>query len=417
MKIINSTLFLIFLIFVINIFNSGLAAGSNTYYNREAKNKGIIQEENGTSWSVTLSNAVMHKYPRYAAYDTTKIQWNYELGVILYAFWNVWKKTQDTKYFVYIKNNIDNFITEDGRIKTYDFNKFRLDDICPGRILIDLYEKTGNDKYKKAADLLRKQLSDQPRTPEGGFWHKQIYPEQMWLDGLYMAEPFYAQYASTFNEPKDYDDIAKQFILMAKHGKDPKTGLFYHGWDWSKKQKWANPETGDSPSFWGRAMGWYLMGLVDVLDYFPSNNHQRSKLISIFKNLCSSLLNYQDKKSHLWFLILDKPNKKGNYLESSASAMFMYVFAKGALKGYLNKKYLSVAKQVFEGLLTHSIKSDKNGFQHLYYTISSAGLGGDPYRDGTFEYYSSEPQRVDDFKGLGPLILGALELEKAGLIK
>lgn len=370
-----------------------------------------------TVWSVLIANSVIHKYPHYAAYDTTKIGWNYELGVILYAFWNVWQKTKDVKYLNYIKNNINYFVTKDGKIKTYHFDKFRLDDICPGRILLDLYKETGNNKYKEAAELLRKQLTEQPRTPEGGFWHKKIYPEQMWLDGLYMAEPFYAQYAKMFNQPKDYDDIAKQFILMAKHGKDPKTGLFYHGWDWSKKQKWANSKTGDSPSFWGRSIGWYLMGLVDVLDNFPANKPERSKLIDIFKNLCNSLLKYQDRKSHLWYLILDKPKKKGNYLESSASAMFMYVFAKGALKGYLSREYLSVGEQIFNGLLKKSVKRDEEGYLHLYNTISGAGLGGHPYRDGTFEYYSSESKRVDDFKGLGPFILGAIELEKAGLIK
>jgi unsaturated rhamnogalacturonyl hydrolase len=391
---------------------NGYVSGNNDLANSTYKTK-----TTNTAWSVLMANAVMHKYPQYASYGSTNIRWNYELGVILYAFWKVWQKTNSPKYLEYIKNNIDYFITDSGRIKTYDFNKFRLDDICTGRILLDLYKKTGEHKYKIAADLLRKQLLEQPRTPEGGFWHKQIYPEQMWLDGLYMAEPFYAQYAKMFNEPQDFTDIAKQFILMAKHAKDPKTGLFYHGWDYSKKQKWANPKTGDSPSFWGRGMGWYLMGLVDVLDYVPVSNPDRTKVINVFKDLCQSLLKFQDKETHLWYLVIDKPNKKKNYFESSASAMFMYAFAKGANEGYLNKKYLTAAKQVFNSLVNNSIKIDKDGYPELYNTISGAGLGGHPYRDGTFHYYAGEPKRMDDFKGLGPFILGCLQLEKDHLIK
>jgi unsaturated rhamnogalacturonyl hydrolase len=375
------------------------------------------RESTDSAWSVLMANSVMHAYPRFADYDTVNIKWNYELGVILYAFWKVWQKTNEQKYFDYLKNNIDYFVPEDGNIKTYDIKKFRLDDICPGRVLLDLYKNTGEDKYKKAAQLLRKQLDEQPRTPEGGFWHKDIYPEQMWLDGLYMAEPFYAQYAKMFNQSKDFADISKQFFLMAKHARDPKTGLFYHGWDYSKKQKWASTKTGDSPSFWGRGIGWYLMALVDVLDYVPEKNPDRIKLIYIFKNLCQSLLKFQDKKTHLWYLVLDKPNEKNNYFESSASAMFMYAFIKGVCEGYLSKKYLEIGKQIFDGLVKNSIKIDNNGYPDLYNTISGAGLGGTPYRDGSFQYYTGESKRVDDFKGLGPFILGCLQLEKYHLIK
>lgn len=380
------------------------------------KNFPVIEKAD-SAWSVSMADVVLHVYPKYIAYDTANVKWDYEVGVVLNGIWQVWEKTGDQKYYDYVKNNIDYFLPGNGTIKTYDLAKFRLDDICTGRIVLDLYEKTKDVKYKKAAELLRKQLSQQPRTPEGGFWHKEIYPQQMWLDGLYMAEPFYAQYAKIFNEPKDFDDITKQFILMAKHAKDPETGLFYHGWDYSKKQKWADPKTGDSPSFWGRAMGWYLIGLVDVLDYLPKDNPKRHELISIFKNLCASLLKFQNNKTHLWYLILDKPDEKGNYFESSASAMFMYAYAKGANSGYLDKKFLDNAKQIFEGLVNNSIKIGKDGYPHLYNTIKGAGLGGNPYRSGSFQYYANEPTRVDDFKGLGPFITGCLQLEKDHLIK
>lgn len=371
-----------------------------------------VKASGDTVWSILMTDSFIARHPEHVSYDPVKPKWDYEQGVILHAIWMVYQKTHDQKYFDYIKHDLDYYLSED-KIKTYDFNKFRLDDINTGRAVLDLYNSTKEIKYKNAAELLRKQLSEQPRTPEGGFWHKKIYPEQMWLDGLYMAAPFYAHYAVLFNEPKDFVDITKQFILMAKHGRDPKTGLFYHGWDYSKKQKWADSKTGDSPSFWGRSIGWYLMGLVDVLDYLPKNNPERPELISIYKNLCKSILKFQDKKTHLWYNVIDKPKKEGNYLESSASAMFMYVYVKGANKGYLSKKYLLNAEKIFIGLKDDLIRKGKDGYPSLINTCAGAGLGGDPYRDGSFEYYSSVPKRDDDFKGIGPFIMGAVELEKA----
>ncbi len=375
--------------------------------------KNEIVNSSDTAWSTLMTDSFIARHPKLVGYDQEKLRWDYEQGVMLHAIWMVYQKTHYKKYFDYIKHDLDQYLTEDGKIKTYDFNKFRLDDITPGRTLLNLYEATKDSKYKTAAELLRKQLSEQPRIPEGGFWHKEIYPEQMWLDGLYMAEPFYAHYAVLFNEPKDFDDITKQFILMAKHGRDPKTGLFYHGWDYSKKQKWADPKTGDSPCFWGRSIGWYLMGLVDVLDYLPKNNTKRLELISIFKGLCKSLVKFQDKKTHLWYNVIDKPDEGGNYLESSASAMFMYVFAKGANKGYLSKDYFLNAEKIFAGLKDNLIRKGEDGFPSLINTCAGAGLGGDSYRDGSFKYYSNVPKRDDDFKGVGPFIMGAVELEKA----
>ncbi len=369
-----------------------------------------------TALYVKYADSFMHNYPGQILYDTTKLNWNYEQGLMLYALWNVWKETNNDKYFNYLKRNIDYYITDDGNIKAYKLEKYRLDDIAPGRVLLDLYKLTKEEKYKKAARLLRKQLSEQPRTKEGGFWHKKIYIQQMWLDGLYMAEPFYAQYAKMFDEPEDYDDIAHQFILMAEKAEDPETGLFYHGWDSSKKEKWADSETGTSPSFWGRAMGWYLMGIVDVLDYFPKDHPKREKLIAILKKLSAALLKYQDKKSNLWFVVVDKGGKEGNYLEASSSAMFMYAYAKGARKGYLDKKYFTEAVNILEGLKNNLITKDSSGYYNLNNIIGGAGLGGNPYRAGDYDYYVNEKRRTNDFKGLGPLILGSLEISK-GLVK
>ncbi len=376
-----------------------------------------LGQENLTAEKLVQNFLKLH--PDTVAYESSKSHnWNYEQGLILQAFYEMWRKSGDQKYFNYIKKNIDYYVQDNGDIKTYDFNKLTLDNIAPGRAVLNVYNETKETKYKIAADTLRKQLSMQPRTSNGGFWHKKVYPNQMWLDGLYMAEPFYAQYSVMFDGndsqklSKDFDDIANQFLLIEKHNKDSVTGLYYHGWDESKEQKWADPKTGTSPNFWGRAMGWYIMALVDVLDYVPKNNSHREKLINILQNLSKSLLKFRDNTKKLWYQVIDKGNGKGNYIEASASTMFIYAFAKGANKSYLDKKFFNIAKESFEAVKKYLITTDENGIIHLNDVVSVSGLGGRPYRDGSFEYYISEPKRVNDFKGYGPLILAAIELEK-----
>jgi unsaturated rhamnogalacturonyl hydrolase len=234
----------------------------------------------------------------------------------------------------------------------------------------------------------------------------------MWLDGLYMAEPFYAEYALTFDEKAAFDDIAKQFMLMERHARDDKTGLLYHGWDESRKQRWANPETGRSPNFWGRAMGWYAMALVDTLDHFP-DHPQVPELIAILNRLARAVAKYQDPRTGLWYQVLDKGAEKGNYLESSAACMFVYALAKGARNGYLASKYLQVAEKGYRGILKEFVKTDASGRLNLEGTVSVAGLGGNPYRDGSYEYYLSEKVVTNDPKGIGALILAATEMEAA----
>jgi len=208
-------------------------------------------------------------------------RWTYEYGVVLKGLEGVWLSTGDGHYFSFIQKGLDNFVNADGTIRTYNAADYNLDNINTGRSLLLLYKVTGQDKYRKAAAVLREQLSTHPRTSDGGFWHKKIYPSQMWLDGLYMAEPFYAEYSATFHDDAAFDDIAKQFVLMERHSRDEKTGLLYHGWDESKQQRWADKATGHSPNFWDRAMGWYAMSLVDVLDYLPANHPKRAELIAI----------------------------------------------------------------------------------------------------------------------------------------
>ena len=340
-------------------------------------------------------------------------RWTYDHGLVLKGIEGVWLSSGDGDYFRFIQKSMDHFVGNDGSIRTYQLDDYNIDNINPGRNLLMLYKVTGQEKYLKAAELLRSQLKTHPRTSDGGFWHKKIYPFQMWLDGLYMGEPFYAEYSATFHDDKAFDDIAKQFILMEQHSRDAKTGLLYHGWDESRKQRWANKETGRSPNFWGRAMGWYAMALVDTLDYFPKDHPQRTELIAILNRLAKAAANYQDASSGLWYQIVDKGTAKGNYLESSVSAMFVYALAKGVRNGYLANNYLTIAQKAYRGLVDRFIKSDANGQVNFEGTVSVAGLGGNPYRDGSYDYYLSEKVVTNDPKGVGAFLLAANEMEIA----
>jgi unsaturated rhamnogalacturonyl hydrolase len=365
-------------------------------------------------WSTRIAESFLLRHPGAVTYDTgfTEQKWNYEQGLMLWAMYQMSLHTDDAKYYQFVEQNLDQYIQADGRIKLYKMSDYNLDLIAPGRALLTLNRNAGLDRYRIAADTLRRQLREQPRTREGGFWHKKIYPYQMWLDGLYMAEPFYAMYAQRHGESEAFEDIANQFIWIARHTRDSKTGLYYHGWDESKQQQWANKNTGCSPSFWGRSMGWFVMGLVDVLDYFPKEHPKREALVAILKDVCAGLLKWRDTETSLWYLVLDQGVREGNYLESSSAGMFTYAFAKGARQGYLDKEYFRAAEQSFDGILKHHVTTDENGFVNLHHTIKGAGLGGNPYRDGSFEYYTGERQRTNDMKGVGPFLLAAIELEK-----
>jgi len=345
--------------------------------------------------------------------DRNNHKWQYEQGLMLTALYEAFLFTGDSSYYNFMVNNIAIYVNENGDIDTYKQTNFKLDDIVPGRALLTLFSVTKEPKYKIAADKLRHQLEIQPRTNEGGFWHKKIYPYQMWLDGLYMALPFYGRYGQMFDEPENFDDIVNQFIYAEKHCYDPGSGLLYHGWDESKKQEWADPETGVSSNFWGRAMGWYLMALVDVLDILPADHIHRKTLIDQLNKYSSNLMKYRNDESKVWYQVLDQGDRQGNYLESSATAMYIYAFTKGVNMGYLDKKYLTFAKESWAGFLKQFITMDEAGLLTINNTCSSAGLGGKTKRDGSFEYYLSEPQRSNDCKAIGPFILAAIELEKS----
>lgn len=338
-------------------------------------------------------------------------RWHYENGLIHKAIEQVWPRTGDAKYYDTIKRDIDSLVSDDGRIKTYSVEEYNLDQINPGRSLFMLYRQTGDAKYKKAAHLLRGQLRRQPRTSEGGFWHKKIYPYQMWLDGIYMASPFLAEFGQTFSEPTAFDDVAQQIMLIEQHTRDPKTGLLYHGWDESKQQRWANPETGCSPHFWARAMGWYAMAIVDALDYLPQDHPKRQGILAIFERMAAALVNAQDKSTGLWYQVLDQGNRPGNYLEASGSCMFIYSIAKAIRQGYLARCYLDVAGRGYQGVLDNFVREDEQGLVNLEKICGGAGLGGTPYRDGLYEYYVTEKIVTNDYKGVGPFILASVELE------
>lgn len=340
-------------------------------------------------------------------------KWTYEHGVVLKGIEGVWYATGDGKYFEYIKRSMDHYVNADGTIRTYKLDDYNIDNINNGHALLMLYKVTGQAKYMKAAALLREQLKTHPRTSDGGFWHKKIYPSQMWLDGLYMGEPFYAEYAVTFHEDSAFDDIAKQFVLMELHSRDSKTGLLHHGWDESKKQRWADQTTGRSPHFWGRAMGWYAMALVDTLDQFPEHHPKREALLAILKRTASVVEKYQDKESGLWYQVLDKSSAKGNYLEASASSMFVYALAKAVRQGYLPASYLAVARKGYKGITNRFVETVAGGQVNLNGTVSVAGLGGNPYRDGSYEYYLSEKVVTNDPKGLGAFLMAGVEMEMA----
>ncbi len=366
-----------------------------------------------TSQSQTLSEKVaattMGIWKDSFALDGKPAKWTYDMGVVLKAMEDLWYKTGDVKYFNYLQKQVDYFIKDDGTIKTYKAEDYNIDNVCNGRVLMSLYKVTNNEKYWKAATTLRNQLSKQPRTKEGGFWHKKIYPNQMWLDGLYMGEPFYCEYAEFTNDTAAFNDIANQFIWMEKHSRDAKTGLLYHAWDESKEQKWANKITGNAPNFWSRAMGWYATALVDVLDYFPENHPKRKELIAILNRLTIAVEKQQQKQSGLWFDVMNVTDKR-NYLEASASSQFVYAITKGVRKGYIPSTKITIAKKGFEGIKKEFIK-EENGKANLHGTVKVSGLGGNPYRDGSLDYYFSEPVITNDPKGLGVFMAAAVEME------
>jgi unsaturated rhamnogalacturonyl hydrolase len=368
-----------------------------------------------------------------ASLPPAKSSMTYEEGVLLDGLAAQWHATANGDDFAYIKAAVDRYVTPDGAIIGYNTTTHTLDDIEMGRATILLYRVTQQAKYAKAAKFLEDQLAVQPRTASGGYWHKQIYPNQMWLDGAYMAEPFRAAYAATFQQPQDFDDIAKQLLLMDTNMRDPKSGLLKHGWDESKSMPWADKTTGLSPEVWARAMGWYVVALVDVLDWFPSDHPQRAALVRALQNVLSDVMQYQDIPSGLWWQVMTEgpdvvgtigpdskmhyevrhPAKEGNYFEASASCMFTYAIAKSVRMGYLPQAEDENAKRAWAGIQKQLISTNPDGTLTLHGTVKVGGLGGTPYRAGDFAYYIHEPVVDNDFKGIGAFMLAGSEMEQS----
>lgn len=363
-------------------------------------------------WSVRMAESEMIRNPSLWMADfVTEKKWNYTQGLMGLAFLRVSDTTGEIRYYNYAKGYADSLIDSQGEILNYKMSNYNLDQINPGKMLFELSDRTGDPRYEKVIHTLWEQLASQPRIPEGGFWHKAVYPDQMWLDGLYMSAPFYAEYSLRYDRPDDFADVVSQFLIVAHHTYDPATGLYRHAFDASRKMPWADPVTGQAPHAWGRAMGWFSMAIVDALDFIPEDQPGREEMITILRGMAESLAKIQDPATGGWYQVLDRSGDEGNYIETSCTAMFTYSLLKGIRMGYLDRSYLANAEKAYKGLIDNFIRRDENGVLSMTNICGVAGLGGDPYRDGSYEYYIGETVRDNDPKGVGPFIMASLEYE------
>ncbi|MDE6000875.1 MAG: glycoside hydrolase family 88 protein [Clostridia bacterium] len=338
--------------------------------------------------------------------------WNYIDGCMMTSLYTIYLQTGKKKYLDFIDKFVDYYVFEDGSIRGYEKETYNVDNINEGRVLFDLYRETGKEKYKKAIELLYSQLVSQPRTAIGNFWHKKIYPEQVWLDGLYMAQVFYTRYETEFNGGKNYADIVRQFQNVYDNMYDKDKKLYYHGWDYSKSAFWSDKKTGLSKSFWLRSVGWYTVGLVDAIGYFSDEAAElKAKLVKIFNDTIEGLERYIDPKGKMFWQVVDQGEREGNYLETSGSAMIAYAMMKGARLGLVEKRFAKVGEEVFNGICKKYL-SDEGGKLNLGGICLMAGLGPETNkkRDGTFEYYISEPIVENDAKGTGPFVMAYTEI-------
>jgi len=337
--------------------------------------------------------------------------WNYVDGCMMTSLLELYKTTKIDKYLAFVVEFVDFYVYEDGTIKGYDIEKFSTDDVCESRILFDLYKFTSDIKYLKAIEYTRQQIIKHPRTNEGNFWHKKIYPNQVWLDGLYMMMPFYIQYEKYLNNKQNYKDIVDQFRNVRLRMFDENKQLYYHGYDATKSIFWADEETGLSKSFWLRAMGWFIVALVDVIEYLEETDmDEKTTLTNIFTEAIQGILQYQDQKTKLFYDVVDKQTHPGNYLETSGSAMIAYAILKGTRLGLLNTTYLQRGIEIFDGICHHFLQ-EEDGDLNLLNICLVSGLGPENNlrRDGTFEYYISEPIVENDAKGVAPFIMAYVE--------
>lgn len=340
-----------------------------------------------------------------------KVEWNYIDGCMLTALMEMTSITGDERYAAFAEKVIDHFVQEDGNILTLKPEKANLDDINEGRVLFELYKKTGTQKYRLAADRLMEQVKAQPRTWEGNFWHKAIYPDQVWLDGIYMAQPFYALYVKNFGDG-DFSDIVKQIKTVYLRMRSKEKGLYFHGYDASKKAFWADPETGCSQNFWLRSLGWFAVALADLADILPEGE-SRDELTGIFKELMEHMIEYADPETGLYWQVPDQQGREGNYLETSGSAMMAYAMLKGARLGILPEKFAEQGEKTFNGIIDRYLTFTDTGL-NLGGICLVAGLGpeNNRRRDGSYAYYISEPVVENDAKGVAPFVLAYTEIKR-----
>ncbi len=365
-----------------------------------------------TPLSIRMARSEMARVPNTLNLDfRTSPCWNYSTGLELYAFQQVAERYNDREIFDYVYSYVDTMVQGDGSIFNYEVEEYNLDNVNSGKLLFRIYDQTGEERFKKASDLLRSQLQTQPRTGEGGFWHKQIYEHQMWLDGLYMGAPFLAEYAKRTGEDVA-EDMVNQFLIVGRHTYDADTRLYRHAWDESHEMFWADKETGRSQHAWGRANGWYMMAMVDILEFIPEGTKGRDEVLTTFQTLAQTLLEYRDSTTGMWFQVLDQPYREGNYVESSCSAMFIYAFLKGARMGYLAPEFREIGEEAFQQFVDTFITTNDDQTISLTRGCAVAGLGGKQMRDGSFDYYIGEPIRDNDPKAIGPFVMACLEVEK-----
>ncbi len=358
-------------------------------------------------WSVKMADCVVSGTP-----SLNYERWAYDNGVVMRGLLKIWEKTGDKKYFDVCLDYMEKFIYDNGMIKDYRPYEYNIDLINNGKILFDIFRETKEEKYRKAIFKLRNQLYKHPRTSEGAFWHKKIYKNQVWLDGLYMETPFYAMFIKVFDSKRNYNDVIRQFMLCKKNMRDDKTGLYYHAWDESHYEFWCDKKTGLSRSFWGRAMGWLAMALLDVIEIVTPECGDYDELKKMFAEIIDALIEVQDK-SGCWYQVLDKGEKIGNYLEASCSCMILYAIAKAVNLGIINGlKYTDAMEAAFNGIIDEFILITDNKFINLNKNCAVAGLGNKSKRDGSFAYYISEPIVCNDLKGVGAFIMAAYEYER-----
>lgn len=337
-------------------------------------------------------------------------KWNYIDGCMITAVLALYEITGETKYLQFADDFVGWYVQEDGQIKTYDIKEYNLDNVNPGKNLFALYKHTGKQKYRLAIDTVRSQLETMPRTKGGNFWHKDIYPNQVWLDGLYMAQPFYMQYETQLNDMRNCADSFRQFVNVEKFMRDEETGLYFHGYDESRQMYWANPETGCSQNFWLRALGWFIVALVDTLQVMDEQLYYEYRRIqSILRNLADAILPWQHE-SGMFYQVVDQPDAEGNYLETSGTALVAYSLLKAVRLGLLPEKYRQFAEKAFWGTANTYLSKGEDGAPQLGGICLVAGLGGATRRDGSLAYYFSEPVVENEAKGVAPLLLAYTEL-------